>query len=164
MPAAHLSFDNLTNPLWLVATNLFGDGITLLIVDRFGDVLVDSLAPLVRVLRALLVDNLLLPDLRHLLAVGGGDVVAVLHRHHLRLVLLYNLAILCWLFHAMFACVASLGFLVNLNGFAYFVVAPRPGILGLSSVTFHLGTFLADAVLVAVALLKHRGAYVAGAP
>ena len=163
MTAAHLSFDNLTNPLWLVATNLLCDGLTILNFDRFGDVLVDSLAALLRVLRALLVDDLLLLDLLHLDAFGRRDVVAVLHRDHLCPVLFNNLAILCWLFYAMLPCVASRGFRVDLNGLALFVVTPRPGVLGLSSVTFHLRTFLADVVLVAVALLKHRGADVASA-
>ena len=163
MSATNLGLDSLAHPLWLVTANLLGDSIAILDIDRFVDVLMHYLTTLIGDLSALLEDDLLLPDLLHLDALFRGYVVAVLHRHHLRPVLFNNLAILCWLFYAMLPCVASRGFRVDLNGFALFVVTPRPGVLGLSSVTFHLRTFLADVVLVAVALLKHRGADVASA-
>ena len=163
MSTANLSLDSFALPFRLEATNLLCDGLTLLKVDWFGDVLVDSLAPLLRVLGALLVDDLLLPDLLHRDAVGRRDVVAVLHRHHLCLLLLNILTILGGFFHTMFPCVGSLGFRVDHFGLALFVFAPRPGVLDRSSVTFLLRAFFADVVLVAIALLKHRRADFAGA-
>ena len=163
MAATDLSLDSLTNPLRLVAANLLRHSLALLVGVRLGDVLVDSLAALVGVLKALLVDDLLLLDLLHLDAALSGDVVAVLPLHHLRLLLLNNRAILCRFFYAMFVRVRFI-FRVDINRFARWVVAPRPGMLDRAFVAFHHWAFLADVVLVAVALLKHRGADVAGAP
>ena len=58
--ATNLSLDSLTNPPRLVAANLLRHSLALLVGVRLGDVLVDSLAALVGVLKALPVDDLLL--------------------------------------------------------------------------------------------------------
>ena len=123
MAATDLSLDSLTNRLRLEATNPLGHRIALLIVFWLGDVLVDSLAALLGVLSALLVDDLLLSDLLHLDAALRGDVAAVLPLHHLRLLLLNHRAILCWGFYAMFFWVRLI-LRVDFNRFAHFVVAP----------------------------------------
>ena len=86
MSTANLGLDCRALPLWLQATNLLCHAFAILVVDRLIDVLVHKLAPLLGHLHALLVDDLLLTDLLHLLAVGFGDLVAVRHRHALRLV------------------------------------------------------------------------------
>ena len=79
MSATNLGLDSPAHPLWLVAANILGDSLTILDNNRFGDVNVHCLATLFGDLVALRVDDLLLPDLLHLDAVGRGDVVAVLH-------------------------------------------------------------------------------------
>ena len=122
MSATNLGLDSPAHPLWLVAANILGDSLTILDIDRFGDVYVHCLATLIGDLIALRVDDLLLPDLLHLDAVGRGDVVAVLHWHHRRLLQFNNLAILYWLFYAILHCVVSRS--VDINRLALFVVAP----------------------------------------
>ena len=123
MAATNLSLDGLTNPLWLEAANLFGHSLALLKVFRLRDVYVDSLAAIFGLLKALLIDDLLLLSLLNLDAVLRGDVVAVLPLHHLRLLLLNNRAILCRFFYAMFVRVRFI-FRVDIDRFADFVVAP----------------------------------------
>ena len=122
MSATNLGLDSPAHPLWLVAANILGDSLTILDNNRFGDVYVHCLATLIGDLVALRVDDLLLPDLLHLDAVIGGDVVAVLHWHHRRLLQFNNLAILCWPFYAILLRVVSRS--VDINRLAHFVGAP----------------------------------------
>ena len=47
MSTTNLGLDSPAHPLWLVAANILGDSLTILDIDRFGDVYVHSLATLI---------------------------------------------------------------------------------------------------------------------
>ena len=163
MVATNLLLLSLTNLHWSGAANLLGYRVAPLKVFRLLGVYVFCFAAPLGVLKALLVRDLLLPNLLHRAALGFGDVFAVVALHHLRLLPLNNRAILYRCFCALFAW--GRHFLrLDLNRSANWVIAPRPCMPGRSFVAFLRWAFLAVlVVLVAVALLIHRGADVAGA-
>ena len=166
MFATNQLWSSLTNLLWLFAANLPGYRVAFQHGFRLLEVYVFFFAAALGAHKALVVDDRLLPSLRHRAALGSGDVVAVLALHHLRLLALNNLAILYRSLYAMLAW--GRHFLhVDRNRFAIWVIAPRLRMLGRSYDAFLRWAFLALVVVVAVAwhtlLLIHRGADVAGA-
>ena len=95
-----------------------------------------SLAARIGDLIAVLVGDLLLAKLLHLGAVRRGNVVAVFHWHHLRLLLFNNLTNLLWLFDAMFLLYSPC--LLDLILLTHFILTPCSGLPGMSPVTFYL--------------------------
>jgi len=92
MFATNQLWPSLTNLLWLFAANLPGYRVACQLGFRLLEVDVFFFAAVLGAHKALVVDDRLLPSLRHRAALGSGDVVAVLALHHLRLLPLNNFA------------------------------------------------------------------------
>ena len=93
MVATNLNMLSLTNLLGLFAANLPGYRVAYVNNGfRLLEVYVFCFAAALGAHKALVVDDRLLPSLRHRAALGSGDVVAVLALHHLRLLPLNNFA------------------------------------------------------------------------
>ena len=84
MFATNQLWSSLTNLLWLFAANLPGYFVASQIGFHLLEVYVFCFAAVLGAHKALVVDDRVLPSLRHRAALGSGDVFAVLALHHLR--------------------------------------------------------------------------------